>query len=374
MFVLASRLYGLPSETFVMAHATRIAPGATALLTHSAPPLSAFAGPALCDLGAYPVKVAQGIAGKPPLLPWGRIPALRHRCIATYLRAVKATCVMAEFGGMGVEMLPATQAAGVPLYVHFHGYDATSHLRFPRIVRAYQHLFKHCAGVFTPSQFIADKLIGIGCAPDLIRVAPCGVAPEAFPVSTRVPGRCLAVGRFVDKKAPLVTLAAFLDAAKEHPDARLDFVGDGPLLAACKAAADASPQGAQVVFHGSQPHDVVRGLMAEASVFLQHSVVAPNGDCEGLPVAILEAMCSGLSVVSTRHSGIPEAVQDGTSGLLVDEGDGDAMGAALANVLNDPAGAVALGQAARARIADGFTIEQTTGVLRDHMGLAAPNP
>jgi|TARA_R110002020_G_scaffold47754_9_gene136238 colanic acid/amylovoran biosynthesis glycosyltransferase len=370
MFVLASRFYGLQSETFVVAHAERIAPGRTALLTYDPEPPSNFDGPVIYDLGGHPTVVdATGTVVRRSFLPLGRLAWGRRREIAAGLRKIGARCVMAEFGGMGVEIMKGAQQADVPLFVHFHGYDATSHLRFPKIVRSYRRLFQNCTGIFTPSQFIADKLIGIGCPPDIIRVAACGVNMDSFPPSSRIPGRCLAVGRLVDKKAPLKTLAAFLEAAGNHPEARLDLVGDGPLMAACRELAATSPQGSQVTFHGNQPHEKVRELMRTASVFLQHSVTAPNGDCEGLPVAILEAMCSELSVVSTRHSGIPEAVEEGVSGLLVDEGDTAAMTAALGRVLDDPEFGKALGRAARLRVQDRFTIERTSAILRDGMNL-----
>lgn len=370
MFALASRFYGLPSETFITAHAAHIAPGRTALLTYGTTP-DGFAGPVIANLESRPqVRHAPGRETRRDRLPLSRFVPIRERAIARFLRDIDATCVMAEYGNMGVEMLGGTRRAGVPLYCHFHGYDASSHLRFPRIVASYQALFREGAGFFAPSRFIADRLIGVGCPPDRIDVTPCGIDPAHFPASARQPGRCLAVGRFVDKKAPLITLRAFLEVAPDHPEARLDFVGDGPLLAACQAEAAASPAGRQVVFHGALDHGAVRDMMREASVFLQHSVTAPNGDTEGLPVAILEAMCSGLAVISTVHSGIPEAVEHGQSGLLVEEGDGAAMARALAGMLDDPATGDAIGAAARDRAIARFSIAHTAGRLRTGMNLA----
>ena len=93
----------------------------------------------------------------------------------------------------------------------------------------------------------------------------------------------------------------------------------------------------RVIVHGTQPSAAVTKLMADADIFLQHSVVDPvNGDEEGMPVAILEAMAAGLPVVSTRHAGIAEAVIDGETGLLVDEGDSVAMSEAIQRLALDP--------------------------------------
>ena len=133
--------------------------------------------------------------------------------------------------------------------------------------------------------------------------------------------RFLAVGRFIDKKRPDLTVRAFCEAAKDHPDAMLEMIGDGPLMPACKALVAKSGLDGQVLFHGELPHDAVRDRLSRAQFFLQHSVTAPDGNTEGLPTAIQEAMAAGAVVLSTRHAGIPEIVRHGETGLLVAEND-----------------------------------------------------
>jgi glycosyltransferase involved in cell wall biosynthesis len=104
--------------------------------------------------------------------------------------------------------------------------------------------------------------------------------------------------------------------------------------------------------------------MQEANVFVQHSVTASDGDTEGLPVAILEAMASGLPVVSTWHSGIPEAVEDGVTGFLVAEGDWIAMGRAMLSLMEHPGRAQNMGQAGRNRVVGQFSSEISISRLR----------
>ena len=109
--------------------------------------------------------------------------------------------------------------------------------------------------------------------------------------------------------------------------------------------------------------------MMSASIFVQHSVTAPNGDKEGLPVAILEAMSSGLPVVSTRHSGIPEAVEHGVTGFLVGEGDVNAMTEALITLYRNPDLRQTMGTAGRDRAVALFSRDTSLARLRNVIGL-----
>jgi glycosyltransferase involved in cell wall biosynthesis len=126
---------------------------------------------------------------------------------------------------------------------------------------------------------------------------------------------------------------------------------------------------AKIKFLGEQPHAVVRDVMATASVYVQHSVTADDGDMEGLPNSILEAMACGLPVVSTWHSGIPEAVVHGTTGLLVPEHDVEAMAVAIVELFDDTDRAAAIGMAGRERVLDRFSDVQAAETMRLIMGL-----
>jgi glycosyltransferase involved in cell wall biosynthesis len=258
--------------------------------------------------------------------------------------------------------------------VHFHGYDASKLLRSRRHVRNYRELFRAAAGVIAPSRFLADKLAAIGCPFEKLHVVPCGIDPSRFQPSSREPGRILAVGRLVEKKAPHLTIEAFAQIANRYPTARLEIIGDGPLRERCEALIDKFDLRPRVVLHGVQPSDRVGAEMRRASIFVQHSITAPDGDMEGLPVAILEAMASELPIVSTCHSGIPEAVEHGVTGYLVPEGDVNGMAEAMATLLTDPARAAAMGAAGRARVLKYFSLEHACDRLRSIMGLAPVAP
>jgi glycosyltransferase involved in cell wall biosynthesis len=164
----------------------------------------------------------------------------------------------------------------------------------------------------------------------------------------------LAVGRFVAKKGPLHTIRAF--AAQPH--GQLWMVGEGPLLAEAKALADQLHLGERIRFLGVCSQVEVAELMRQVRVFVQHSLVAADGDSEGNPVAVMEAQLSGLPVVATRHAGIPEVVLDGETGVLVAEGDVQGMAAAIAQLLQDPALCTRFGAAGRRHVEHGFTLDK----------------
>jgi glycosyltransferase involved in cell wall biosynthesis len=167
------------------------------------------------------------------------------------------------------------------------------------------------------------------------------------------------VGRLVEKKAPFVSILAFAELLKQVPDARLEIIGDGPLKTPCAQLAKALSVDDRITFSGAQPHDYVLKAMKQASGFLQHSVRAPDGDMEGTPVGVLEAMGMSLPVVSTRHGGIRDIITEGETGLLVDEYDAKGMAAALIQVATKPEYAKRLGEQARARVLQNWTTEKS---------------
>jgi glycosyltransferase involved in cell wall biosynthesis len=147
------------------------------------------------------------------------------------------------------------------------------------------------------------------------------------------------------------------------------MIGSGPLEDKCAALVRENGLGDKVCLLGVQSPDQVANAMRKASLFVQHSVTSEDGDTEGLPVAILEAMASALPVIATRHSGIPEAVIEGETGILVDEHDVSGMANAIISLLENPGRAKAFGEAGRRRVLSHFTHEQTRDRLRAIMGL-----
>ena len=208
--------------------------------------------------------------------------------VREFLNAHHTEAVLAEFGPMGCLLGRACNEAKVPLYVHFHGYDASELLRDARQVRHYRALFNRASSIIAPSRFLSDKLAKIGCPENKLHVSPCGVDVRRFQPSQYVGQRISAVGRLVEKKAPHVTIEAFSRIGRLFPEARLDMIGDGPLSERCRTLICQLGLSERVYMHGVQGANFVAQLMQKSVVFVQHSVTAANGDMEGLPVAILK--------------------------------------------------------------------------------------
>jgi colanic acid/amylovoran biosynthesis glycosyltransferase len=281
----------------------------------------------------------------------------------TLCRRHRPDALIAEFGFHAVRMMEASAWSGVPLVVQFHGSDASARGRLVPLGERYRRLLAIAAGVVAKSEPMRRTLIELGAPAARLVVSPCGADADLFHGSapSQAPPTFLAVGRFVAKKGPLLTIRAFAGALEQlSPERaaqlRLEMVGDGPLLPAARALVDELGLGDQVQFAGLCPPAEVAERMRQCRAFVQHSLVAPDGDSEGSPVSVMEAQLSGLPVIATRHAGIPEVVVEEETGLLVAEGDVGAMAAAMARLASDPGLAGRMGRAAARRAGAAFTV------------------
>ena len=374
---IAAHTFDKPSETFIRNHAEKILPRETALIaldkggtfpdySNSEDTFKFFS-----KVGCLPQK----LDSLRRLLVGGSVfyqGSHNNKQLATFLKKKNIRVLLAEYGPVGCAVEQACSLAGVRLYVHFHGNDASVLIREWHIRYAYRRLFRSAGGFIFPSNFLANKLCAaIGIEHDeSIHVIPCCVNAEEFEsVENKDQNLVLAVGRFVQKKAPGNTILAFSKLLQNLPSLRLEMIGDGELLPQCENLVETLGIKKQVVFHGSKSHGFVKEKMAKANLFLQHSVCAPNGDIEGLPVAVLEAMAAGAVVVATRHSGIPEAVVDGETGFLVDENDVEGMFQACLQILKDGDLLESMRKKAKQRAEEKFTVEQQMMTLRKIMGI-----
>jgi colanic acid/amylovoran biosynthesis glycosyltransferase len=302
---------------------------------------------------------------------------IKKNSLRKFFKRNNVNVVLAEYGLTGIGVYSACKELSMPLVVHFHGSDAYSIELLERHKYAYKRMFEYASAIIAVSRHMTEQLVNLGAPAEKLFYNPYGVEIAKFEQSLLLtaPPQVLAVGRFVEKKAPYLTILAFNKVLNRLPEARLVMVGAGVLHDVCSKLIKALHIEHAVELKGAVDHDGVASLMQRSRVFVQHSLVPASGDTEGTPVAILEAGAAGLPVVSTRHAGITDVVIHGKTGFLVDEGDVDGMSEYMYQLLNDPELASQMGKDARAYISANFTMEHSIEKLRKILeGCVVRNP
>lgn len=302
-------------------------------------------------------------SGRWPFL-WLRVTG-GSSAVRRLLAAQQARLVHAHFAGDGWLISRTAVRLGLPLVITLHGQDVTRQASVPglRGVRYRRNLrtaFRRAALILAVSEPIRQRALALGADPDKVRVHHTGV-PAPAPIEAAKVWDVLFVGRFVAKKGLDDLVEALGTLGDLRP--RVLFVGGGPLAEPIRKRA--AELGLDATFLGPQDPDVVARSMAESRIFASPSKTAPDGDTEGLPTTLVEAARRGLPAVSTVHSGIPEVVVHGETGLLGPEGDPGALAANLRTLLTDDDLRARLGARAREHADATFDLATQTRRLED---------
>jgi len=263
---------------------------------------------------------------------------LRHWILE--LTRVEARVLHVYFGHVAPQFIPLMKAWPHPVVVSFHGADAGIDVEKPRHAAKMREVLRLAARILCRSESLAADVIRLGCAPEKVLIQRTGLPTEEWAYAERAKpadGAWSIVQscRFIAKKGIDLTVTAFAEVTKLHPKATLTLIGDGPQKEAIEHQIAALGLADRVRFTGFIYEDGVKQALAAAHLFVHPSRTTGEGDREGVPNSMLEAMATGLPIVATRHGGIPEAVTDGESGLLVPENDAAALAAAMLRVLGD---------------------------------------
>ncbi|MEQ1861668.1 MAG: glycosyltransferase [Chthoniobacteraceae bacterium] len=277
------------------------------------------------------------------------------------LRRAEARVLHVWFGHIGVHLLPLLEIANLPVIVSFHGADAG--VGWDRA--GMERVFSLATLLLVRSESLAERLVAHGAPREKIRVQRTGVPLDQisfFERSAPADGswQCLQTCRLIPKKGLATSLRAFEKFAGRWPHARFTIAGEGPQREALERLAGELGIAGRVRFAGFVPQAELRRLEADAHLFLHPSEVGADGDQEGVPNAMLEAMASGLPVCATHHGGIPEAVEHGVSGLLVPERDADALAEQMLGLAGSPEWFARMSAAAAKRVGDEFDLVAQT--------------
>lgn len=255
------------------------------------------------------------------------------------------------------------------LVVTFHGIDVSKVLDQAGNHHPYSVLFEHADLILPISHRWEKKLIELGAPADRVQVHRVGIDVDRFKYQERKSRdgslRLATTARFTEKKGLRYAIEAVALLRRIRPDLllRYDIIGSGAEWNDINQLIDRLGVRDLVNLHGPQPHHEVETMLAQADAFVLPSVTAANGDQEGIPVSLMEAMASGMPVLSTWHSGIPELVEDGVSGFLVPERDPEMLAERIAYLADHPDRWREMGYCGRVKVESGFNLLQQNDSL-----------
>jgi glycosyltransferase involved in cell wall biosynthesis len=294
------------------------------------------------------------------------------------VRSLQPTLVHVHFATEAVNLWPTIARLGLPMIVTLHGYDINTHADWwraghgGRLMRSYPDRLvelsrQRSVHFIAVSKAIRRAAIAYGLPAERLTVRHIGIRTSQFarggqPLSRR-PAEVLFVGRLVEKKGAIYLIQAAARLRDRVPGLRLTFLGDGPERA--RLVEEALRLGVRAEFLGAQPHDEVRRRLGSARALCLPSVIARNGDAEGLPIVLLEAQAAGVPGVTSAEGGREEGVVDGVTGFAVAERDVVQLASRLETLMLDGAIVDAMSERARAFVRERFDIASCTRALED---------
>lgn len=260
-----------------------------------------------------------------------------------FFKEQNVVAIHAHQGKHSLEILPLAVHYNIPLIVHFRGRDSSTqtYKRFRENVLRYKDLVKHGAGYFAVCGFLAEELKKLGFPEKKIHVLYGGLDLNLYPFYERsLPKdgeiRILSVARLVEKKGFLTLLKAFQRIQDEFPRTTLHIIGKGKDEEKIRLFIEENQLTDRVFLRGSMDSQQISRELRDAHLFCLASETSQDGDVEGIPNALKEAMASGLPVVSTFHGGIPELLEHKKTGYLVPEKDDLKLAQGLKFFLDHP--------------------------------------
>lgn len=277
--------------------------------------------------------------------------------------------IHAHFAPDAMIIAPVAHRLKIPLIVTAHGYDLSRLLKRRGYIKQLNKLFSQSSKIIAVSKVFQEKLISLGCPPEKTVLHYIGAPVNDIGCVERSHRDneeivFLQVSNFVEKKGHIFTLKAFADALKQGLKGRLVLAGDGTELNTCRQWVLHNNMGDQVDFLGRVSMNQALNLMSQADVFVHHSITAKDGDTEGIPTVIMEAMASCLPVISTNHAGIPELVSHDKSGFLTEERDVKTFTDKMMLLSKNSSLREAMGKQGRAIVEERFNIDKQNLLLK----------
>ena len=301
--------------------------------------------------------------------PW-KISARETKTLQGVLADVNAQLLHVYFGHIAVLLLPLLETWSKPTLVSFHGADVLVDMHKPAYKRATQQMLAAVKRVLVRSESLRRAVTDLGCPREKIEIQRTGIPLEEFPFGERTAPpngewRLLQAGRLIEKKGIATSLRAFAKFHQMFPNSAMTIAGEGPQLQQLQALVKQLGIASAVFFAGFVSQNELRKHFYSSQMFLHPSETGRDGNQEGVPNSMLEAMATGLPVFATRHGGIPEAVEDGVSGILIDERDDEALAHAIISAAQHPERLTQMGRGAAEHVAKKFEQGEQTRRLEE---------
>lgn len=271
----------------------------------------------------------------------------------------KIEAVLAQYGQSGVELMPICKKLNIPLFVHFHGFDAFRNDALNSYGIHYKELFAFAKAIIAVSRDMANQLEKLGCPKDKLHLIPYGVDSEFFkPAASSERKDFISCARFVEKKGHSYTLKAFMEFNKIHPDVKLNLIGDGPLKAQIEYFVQENNLDEIVQFLGILSPLEVKYQLQTSIGLIQHSIKSSDNDSEGTPVSIMEAMACELPIITTKHAGIKDLVVHNKNGFLLEEKDIKSTTEKMLQLFENEPLRIKMGSSGRKRIIESYTVSR----------------
>ncbi|MES2567374.1 MAG: glycosyltransferase family 4 protein [Bacteroidota bacterium] len=281
-----------------------------------------------------------------------------------FLSKYKIQAVLAEFVYTGANIVKICEELNIPIVTTGLGYELSHTKTIEQYREAYKGLAKTDTTVIVVAKYMMSVLFELGFKNEKVIYSPAGASPDFFNVVPNYNSKqIVAIGRFVSKKAPHLTIFAFHKVLSVVPDAKLIMAGDGLYFDLCIDIVKCLGIEQKVIFVGSITQQQQKMYFESSRVFVQHSRISKDGDSEGTPVVIIEASSAGLPVISTFHAGIPDVIVHEQTGFLVKEGDMDKMADYMIRLLQDSEQSKKMGERGREYIRKNFTLEQHINIV-----------
>lgn len=283
--------------------------------------------------------------------------------------------VHAHFGPTGWLASGPAQRARKPLIVTLHGFDVLKNditikkdglLQYIYSKRRHE-LFSRAQAFICVSEYVKKRAVEFGFPEEKCHVLYMGIPLGEFktPKQERKPGeplRLFAAGRLVPFKGHKKLIDAVAVVQKAGYKVSLDIAGDGPLREELQAQAASSLT--DCTFHGAVPYAKMMVMMRNSDIFCHTAMHMENGQTEAFGLVVSEAQWAGLPVVAFASGGVPEAMQDGRTGILCKEGDVNSFAKAIMELIDNPAKRAEMSRAAPDFVRDNFDIYVQSGKLQ----------